>query len=469
MVGAIMSENSFEKITYDMWQKAAETALRGKPLDGLSKTNYDGIKVKPLYSSYQESNQTALPTDAWQINQAINHPDIEQAAKQITEDLEQGVNGLSLYSDQSLNAYGYGVNLNQVNVENLFKNTYLDMISLRLESGLDELNVAKTIKHHSQKHMQLSLGIDPVGKLAQYGGWNGEDVAKSNVQEALQQFNATHILRIDGRIAHNAGASEAQELSFILSCALTYLKWADEVNIDLATTATKIEICISSSQNQFSSLAKIRAMRQLWAELLDGLSIKQSAAYIYAETSYRMVSKRDPWVNLLRTTVACFSAGIGGANQVGILPMSAAIGLAPSFDRRLARHIQTILIEESHLAEVTDPSHGSFYIENLTKDLTIKAWEMFQNTQRTGGIIANLLAGNVQRQIANISAKRVQDYEDDKLCLVGTSDFINEAEKDYETLNVKKININSPDFKMKVPPLIAKRDAEMFEMKSEDA
>ena len=464
-----MSENSFEKITFDAWQMAAEKALRGVSVDSLTKITYDGIAVKPLYNQNQTTNQPALPSDAWQINQAINHPDVTQAASQITEDLEQGVNALSLYSDQSASAYGYGVNTNQVNIDSLFKNTYLDMISLRLETGLDEITVAKIILNHSTKHAQLSLGIDPIGKLAQFGGWDSEATAKQAVQAALKQFSATHILRVDGRIAHNAGASEAQELGFIISCACAYLKWADEADIDLNVTAQKIEICISTSQNQFASIAKIRALRQLWTELLDGLEIKQSPAYIYAETSYRMVTKRDPWVNLLRSTVACFSAGIGGANQVGILPMSAAIGLAPSFDRRLARHIQTILIEESHLAEVTDPSHGSGYIETLSHEMTKKSWENFQTIQRSGGLIANLLAGNIQQQIGSVSKRRAQDYKDGKLCLVGTSEFINPDEKPYETLKVDKASLDTPDFTIKITPLIAKRDAEMFENQSEDA
>ncbi|MBL1419180.1 MAG: hypothetical protein COC24_001580 [Alphaproteobacteria bacterium] len=464
-----MSENSFEKITFDAWQTAAEKALRGISVDSLTKTTYDGIAVKPLYAQSQTSNQVALPSGAWQINQAINHPNIDQAKKQIAEDLEQGVNALSLYSDKSLSANGYGLKINQANLESLFENTYLDMISLRLETGLDEVSTAKTILTHSQKHGQLSLGIDPIGKLAQYGGWDGEPVAKQAVQDALKQFDATHILRADGRFAHNAGASEAQELAFILSTALCYLKWADAAHIDLHSTAQKIEICICASQNQFITIAKIRALRQLWAELLDGLGIQQSSAYIYAETSYRMVSKSDPWVNLLRATVACFSAGIGGVNQLGILPMSAAIGLSPSFDRRLARHIQTILIEESHLAEVTDPSHGSFYIENLTANITQKAWEIFQTTQKNNGLIANLLSGNIQQQISLVSKKREQDYQAEELCLVGTSEFINHDEKPYETLKVDRITVDIPNFKIKITPLTAKRDAEMFENQSEDA
>ena len=462
-----MSENSFEKITFDAWQAAAEKALRGVSVDSLTKITYDGIQVKPLYNPRERSTQVALPHEAWQINQTVNHPDIQQAAQQITEDLEQGVNALSLHSNQSLNAHGYGIRINQNNLNSLFKNTYLDMISLRLETGLDEIEAAKHILNHSKDHAQLSLGIDPIGKLAQYGGWDDEATAKHSIKNTLNQFNANHILRVDGRIAHNAGASEAQELGFILSCALTYFKWADEADIDLDITATKIEICVSSSQNQFASIAKIRALRQLWAELLDGLGIKQSAAYIYAETSHRMVTKSDPWVNLLRSTVACFSAGIAGANQIGILPMSAAIGLSPSFDRRLARHMQTILIEESHLAAVTDPSHGSGYIENLTHEITQKAWENFQTTQRSGGLISNLLAGNIQQQIKLVSKRRTQDYKDGKLCLVGTSEFLNQDEEPYKTLNVGKVSIDPPDFKVTISALTAMRDDEIYEPKSE--
>ncbi|NRA88786.1 MAG: methylmalonyl-CoA mutase, partial [Rhizobiales bacterium] len=272
---------------------------------------------------------------------------------------------------------------------------------------------AETVEEHYQfndyfsKGAKLSLGIDPIGKLAISGIQTTDEVQlKSLIQNALDQFNATHILRVDGRIAHNAGASEAQELSFIISSALTYLKWADEANIDLNIAAQKIEICVSTTQNQFITIAKIRALRQLWAELLDGLSIKQSEAYIFAETSFRIITKRDPWVNILRATVACFSAGLGGANQIAIQPLSSAIGLAPSFDRRIARHIQTILIEESHLANVNDPSNGSAYIETLTTEITQKSWVAFQEIEKSNGIIECLINGTIQAQIAQTTAQR---------------------------------------------------------------
>lgn len=451
-----MSENSFDDISYDDWITAAETALRGKSVDSLNTFTADGISVNALYTKRKKHHQVALPSSGWQINQTINHPNITDAKAQIAEDLEQGVNGLSLHSNQAISANGYGLNITAENIENLFQNTYLNMISLRLESGLDEISMAKTILNHSQKHNQLSLGIDPIGKFVQFGGWQNQAAAKKSVISALQDFKATHILRVDGRIAHNAGASEAQELAFILSTALTYLKWADEANIDLNITAQKIEICLSADQNQFLCIAKMRAMRQLWAELLDSLDIDQSPAYIYAETSYRMSSNLDPYVNLLRSTIACFSAGIGGANQIGVLPLSAAIGLAPSFDRRLARHVQTILIEESHLTAVTDPSAGSFYVETLTAELTQTAWNKFQYIQKSGGIVEQLINGEFQQQVAALQAKR-------KPIMIGTNVYTTPDETIYQTLNTSKTKPDIPDFKISIIPLTATRDAEIFE------
>lgn len=461
-----MSEHQFKDTSFKQWQSAASAALRGKPLENLTKSTYDDIKVEPLYAASANPTPINLPSDVWQINQAINHPNIDAAKAQIAQDLEQGVNSLSLYSNQAQQAHGYGLDLTPTHLNSLFKDVYLNMVSLRLETGLDEFSTANAVTDFYNalpNKGQLSLGIDPIGKFAQFGGWNGEAKAKSSVISALPKFKAHHILRLDGRIAHNAGASEAQELNFILSTALTYLKWADEAGLNLNEIAPKFEISLSASQNQFITIAKIRAMRQLWAELLDGLEIKQCPAYIYAETSYRMMTKPDPWVNLLRTTVACFSAGVAGADQIGILPLSAAIGLAPAFDRRLARHIQTILIEESHLADVTDPSHGSGYIENLTKQLTIKSWELFQNTQRTGGIISNLLAGNVQRQIQNITSHRDQNLESKTHILTGTSEYAIEDEAEYETVKAPKTTLVIPDFEEQITPLLAKRDSEMFE------
>ncbi|MCJ8323106.1 MAG: hypothetical protein HRU29_03415 [Rhizobiales bacterium] len=470
-----MSNNGFENIKYDDWLSFAKQSLKTESLDHLAKTTLDGIVIQPLYIDRVGHQQPALPHGGWQVNQAINHPDVKQAHRQILQDLEQGVNGLSLYSNQCLNARGYGVNLNQVNFDSLFENIYLEMISLRLESGLDEFECARlaeayyTKQGYFAKGTALSLGIDPIGKLALYGGWDDENEAKQQVQTALNTHQALHILRADGRIAHNAGASEAQELAFALSSALTYLKWADEAGIDLSFAAQKIEICLAASQSQFLTMAKFRAMRHLWAELLDGLNIQPSDAYIFAETSYRMSTKSDPWVNLLRTTIGCFAAGVGGANQISILPLSAAIGLAPAFDRRMARHIQTILMQESHIADVNDPSHGSFYIETLTHDLTAKAWALFQNMQKSGGVISGLIDGSLQLSIAQVAKKTQQNLADKTQILVGTSEFINADEKPYEVLDVDRFSLKTPNFTTKIKPLTPLRDSEMFETASEAA
>ncbi len=468
--GSNMENGVFNKVNDQIWREAATSSLGGKNVDKLSKLTYDNIEIEPLYHASIKRDQAKLPNGAWQINQPINHPDINIANQQIQQDLEQGVNALSLFSNQSLNAHQFGVNINSVNIKKIFKNIYLNMINLRIESGLDEFEIAKLVENHYieqdyfSKSTQLSLGIDPIGKLAQYGGWqNDVSTIKSKTQAALKGFQANHILRIDGRIAHQAGASEAQELSFILGAALTYLKWADEAKIDLNIAAKKIEICLSTTQNQFMSIAKIRAVRQLWAELLEGLGIELHDAFIFAESSFRMVSKRDPWVNILRSTVACLSAGLGGANQIALLPISAALGLAPSFDRRIARHIQTILIEESHLADICDPSKGSAYVETLTDSLVKKSWQVFQTCEKSGGLLENLINGNIQSDIAKTTTKRLAQLTTRQQAITGTSEFPNLTEDDYKCTKAPEVGILHAEFAIKVTALKPIRDAEIFE------
>src|SRR4029077_5138705 len=152
--------------------------------------------------------------------------------------------------------------------------------------------------------------------------------------------------------------------------------------------------------DQFLSIAKLRALRLLWARVEEGCGLTPQPVFVSATTGWRMLTQRDPWVNLLRATVAVFSAGLGGADAVTVLAFTAALGLPDRFARRLARNTQLILLEEANLAKVADPAAGTGAMEDLTTKLCDAAWKLFQEIEATGGVVAALEAGLIQRKVA---------------------------------------------------------------------
>jgi methylmalonyl-CoA mutase len=224
-----------------------------------------------------------------------------------------------------------------------------------------------------------------------------------------------------------------------------------------------IEFRLTADTDQFLSVAKFRALRALWARVEQACGLDPKAAFISAETAWRMMTKRDPWVNMLRTTIAAFSAGIGGADAIAVLPFTSAIGLPDRFARRIARNVQLLLLEESNVAKVADPAAGSGGIEDLTEKLCRAAWALFQEFERAGGAPAALERGLIQDKVAKVRAERETATAQRRDVLTGTTDYPNLSEAEVTVLDVKPVLLGSPAANIKYPPLVPIRLAEPFE------
>ena len=209
----------------------------------------------------------------------------------------------------------------------------------------------------------------------------------------------------DGRVIHDAGGSEAQELAYVLAVAVAYLRVLEASGIALDDARRMVFFRLAADADQFLTLAKFRALRKLWARVEEACGLPPGPAFVAADTAWRMMTRRDPWVNLLRTTMAVFAAGLGGANSITVLPFTAARGLPDRFARRLARNTQLILLEESNLAKVADPAAGAGGIEDLTDQLCGAAWALFQEIEAAGGAAAALEGGLIQRKVAAVRAR----------------------------------------------------------------
>ena len=207
-----------------------------------------------------------------------------------------------------------------------------------------------------------------------------------------------------------------------------------EARQPLVYAAPHIGFSLSVDQDQFVSMAKIRAMRKLWAKAQEACSIAPSPAIIHAETSYRMMTRNDPETNILRTTIAGFAAAAGGADSISILPYTIAHGLPDQFARRVARNTLLVMAGESHIDFVADPAAGSGGIEALTDALCEAAWGEFQRIEKDGGILTGLAEGKLQARIAGARNVRADAYRKGKRALVGTTIYPLKSERPVATL-----------------------------------
>jgi methylmalonyl-CoA mutase len=268
----------------------------------------------------------------------------------------------------------------------------------------------------------------------------------------------------DGRAVHDAGGSEAQELAFALALSVAYLRALEGGGIALEAARAAISFRLSADADQFLTIAKFRALRLLWARVEQACGLAPKPAFIAAETAWRMLTQRDAYVNILRATMAVFSAGLGGANSITVLPHTLAVGLPDPFARRVARNTQLILLEESNLAKVSDPAAGSGGIEALTQQLCEAAWQLFQEIEKAGGIFAALEQNLFQRKVAAIRFEREANVATRREVLTGASDFSNLAEAQVAVLDVKPVEL-APESEARVrfDALVPMRLATPFE------
>jgi methylmalonyl-CoA mutase len=268
----------------------------------------------------------------------------------------------------------------------------------------------------------------------------------------------------DGRVIHDAGGSEAQELAFVLACAVDNLRALESAGVALDDARGMIYARLSADADQFLTLAKFRALRLLWARIEQACGLAPKPLFIAAETAWRMLTQRDPYVNMLRATIATFSAGLGGANSLTVLPHTLALGLPDAFARRAARNTQLILIEESNLAKVSDPAAGSGGIEALTRELCEAAWTQFQAIDKAGGVFAALEQNLIQGKVAATRAAREANVAKRRDVLTGASEFPNLHEKPAEVLDAKPVTL-APygEAKIKFEALLPIRLAAPFE------
>lgn len=467
----------FPTATREAWLKLVDGVLKGAPFDKrLVAKTYDGLTIQPLYPRDTDAAPIAAraPGAPWRIMQRMDHPDPASANEEALHDLENGATGLSLVMAGSVSANGYGLDASPAALERALDGIYLDAgiaidLNLSLESRDAARHVAALVKKRgiAAGDAELHAGLNPLGGMAATGNalrpWSElAPTFAALVQDlAVQGFRGPFAVA-DGRLVHNAGGSEAQELAFVLASAVAYLRALEANGVALDAARRMIYVRLSADADQFLTIAKFRAVRKLWARVETACGLTPAPLHVAAETAWRMMTRRDPYVNMLRTTIAVTGAGLGGADAITVLPFTAAVGLPDRFARRVARNTQLILLEESNLAKVGDPAAGAGGVETLTDQLCATAWTQFQEIEKAGGVAAALEAGSIQRAVAATRSERQKAIARRKDALTGTSEFPNIHEMPVHVLEVAPKAAPRPQATA-FPPLPRIRFAEPFE------
>ena len=452
----------FPPASRDDWMKLVEKVLKGADFEKkLVGRTYDGIAIEPLYAKAEGKAPLAgrAPGAPWAILQRVDHPDPIEANRLALTDLENGATGLTIVFKGSPQAFGFGIEDKADAVAQALDGIYLDAgVLISLEVGAKGRDAAHALIETAKRHgvepsaCNIAFGLDPVGVWMGTGfkPGDGTDMGR-RVSEAVRDLHARGFrgpfIKADGRIVHEAGGSDAQELGSALALAVFYMRALEAAGFTIEQARDAIEFRLSADADQFLGIAKFRAIRALWASVQQACGLTPKQAFVGATTSARMMTKRDPWVNLLRETTAVFAAGIGGADTITTLPFTQALGLPDAFARRLARNTQLILLEESNLARVADPAAGAGGMEALTGALIEQAWTVFQNIEKQGGIYDAVASGTFVADVAKVRDARAKAIASRKDPITGVSEFPNVLEQPVAVLKPAPVNTQDAPLK----------------------
>jgi methylmalonyl-CoA mutase len=468
----------FPQATRDDWRKLVDGVLKGAAFEKLVGKTYDGLKIEPIYTRAKGAEVVLgrAATAPWQIMQRIDHPDAAKANAIALNELENGATGLEIEFAAGSGTRGFGVaDAAPETMNRLFDGVILDAgISIALHPVLGPGNAGETLATHiEEKHVDpakvdLRFNYQALSTMAVRGSaaaeWREMEKPFAGVVSGLmgRGFKGPFVLA-DARPVHDAGGSEAQELAFALSLAVAYLRLLEAGGIALEAARAAISFRLIADADQFLTMAKFRALRRLWARVEQACGLAPTPVFVAAETAWRMLTRRDAYVNMLRATMATFAAGLAGANAITVLPHTLALGLPDAFARRVARNTQLVLLEESNLAKVSDPAAGSGGIESLTQQLCVAAWSLFQEIEKAGGAFAALRQGLIQSEVAATRKAREANVSRRKDVLTGASEFPNLQETQVAVEDVKPVAFTLASEPIKFEPLAAIRLAAPFE------
>jgi methylmalonyl-CoA mutase len=431
----------FPDANLEQWHGLVAGVLRksGKEVSGtaaedaLSTALEDGLRTRPLYTAHDAAPDPGFPgfapfvrgaraegntTGGWDVRQ--RHAVADNTA--VLTDLENGVTSLWLVAGEG------GIPV--ASLGEVLDGVFLDLAPIALDAGSQVASAAQELlrlydeRGIDGKAARGSLGADPLGHEARTGQALDFAPVVPLARRCAEEYPGLRALTVDALPYHEAGGSAAQELGASIATGVAYLRELTEAGLSVEQACAQLEFRYAATADQFLTIAKLRAARRLWARVAEVCGAPGAGAQAqHAVVSPVMMTRRDPWVNMLRATIATLAAGVGGADAVTVLPFDHALGLPDAFARRIARNTSTILVEESHLSRVIDPAGGSWYVERLTDELAEAAWRFFRTIERDGGQAAVLRSGRIRTDLATTWAQRSKKLATRREPVTGVSEF----------------------------------------------
>jgi len=468
---------AFPAVDRQAWRALVEASLKGAPFEKrLVTRTYDGLAIQPLYTRedwssagdpsgfpgldpfVRGSRAEGAVAGGWDVRQPQEHPDLAAANRAILADLEGGATSIQLRFDAALRRgldadAPKGLDLAGLDgvtaatlddLDRLLAGVLLDLAPVALQAGAAFLPAAALLaalwrrRGIADADAKGAFDADPLGALAALGELpQGLDAALAEAAAlagAARRWPGVTALAVDSGPYHDAGASEAQDLGLAMATGVAYLRALTAAGLSVDEASRQIAFTVPTGTELFIAIAKLRAGRKLWARIVEasGGSPAARGTRQRAVAARRVLSRRDAWVNMLRTTVTCFAGAVGGADSVTVLSYEAAIGVPSDFGRRIARNTQLVLMEESSLAKVIDPAGGAWYVERLTEELARAAWAELQAVEAAGGMAAALQSGFVAERIGRVREERAKNLARRRDPLTGVSEFAFPAEPPVE-------------------------------------
>ena len=435
--------SEFEPVSRDQWEEQITKDLKGA--DYRVKLKWDtleGLSPYPFYHSedledlklYQPDSVRANINSGWDRCEQISETDPVHANAKLKESITGGANAFQIRCDISFSAGAVGGNMigtqlqSQRNFNELVSDIDFSDYKMLFDSGMNTPAVLAMLQNSESNIENAGFFFDPFTYSAKHGREPLPSDKLDNIIHQLACQNDFNTLCADGLFYHTSGASITQELGISLAIASEYL--ASSNKKDLTQTAKSVLFRTSAGPLYFPETAKFRAARILWSNLLDAYGLDSSLPlHIHAETTPQNQTLADPHNNTLRATTEAMSAVMGGVDSLLIQPFDSQFNSSNTFSSRIARNIHHIIAEEAHFGKVDDPAAGSYYIEQLTEEISHKSWKFFQMIEKQGGFLKALKNRSIQSEIETSKNRKLQAYATGKRTLIGTNNYTNSDEK----------------------------------------
>ncbi len=427
--------SEFSPVATEKWEEVITKDLKGADYEKkLIWKTMEGFNVRPYYRAEDLKNlhlvHSAKTDNNWLVRQDFDaRENVAGANKDALEVLNKGVDavGFRLTKD----------GINQVDFDSLLNGIELPAIEVNFTGACHaapEL-LSMLLKKAGNNPLHGAIDYDPLRRLSLHGAFCKDDKSSfENLKTMVEGAKAQPQLRTIGVGAYifgNAGATIVQELAFGLAMGSEYMARLTEAGVDADLAASKIKFTFAIGSSYFMEMAKFRAARILWANIVKAYGAKEDSSAtmkIHAVTSAWNQTVYDPYVNMLRATTESMSAVLAGVDSLEVLPFDKAFRKPTVFSNRIARNTQILLKEESYFDRIIDPAAGSYYIENLTASIAAEAWKLFRQVEEKGGYLEAFTAGFIQEQVKASSQKRDMNIATRREILLGSNQYPNFTE-----------------------------------------